>query len=302
MNWDVAHRVASMAAAQAHRDLELDRLEYVDVYAALRQAGVDGMARPMSRLFGVYVSPQHNGPAVLLNANLDIIAQRHTAGHELGHHLMRHGSAFDKELDRATRWGDGSWPDEEKVAEAFAAWFLMPPPAVHVALARIGVLRPRLPEHAYQVARWLGTSYAGTVHHLHRLRLLTGEQRGVWLKAKPAALKASLADGPVAGKAHVHVVAAGAHRSTVRADVGDLIVLRSPGAHFDALPQGLLPADTGQGRLFEEECALMSAAEVTDAFTGTAEVRARMSDGVDVLEITVQRQAPRADVQALWPA
>ncbi|GAA3123412.1 ImmA/IrrE family metallo-endopeptidase [Nonomuraea salmonea] len=135
MNWDVAHRVASMAAVQAHRDLGVDRLQYVDVYAALRRAGVIGMARPMARLFGVYVSPQDNGPAVLLNENLDIIAQRHTAAHELGHHRLGHRSAYDQELDRATRWGDGTWPDEEKIAEAFAAWFLMPP-AVRASSAR----------------------------------------------------------------------------------------------------------------------------------------------------------------------
>ncbi|MEV1173393.1 ImmA/IrrE family metallo-endopeptidase [Nonomuraea sp. NPDC049784] len=302
MNWDVAHRVASMAAVQAHRDLGVDRLQYVDVYAALRRAGVIGMARPMARLFGVYVSPQDNGPAVLLNENLDIVAQRHTAAHELGHHRLGHCSAYDQELDRATRWGDGTWPDEEKIAEAFAAWFLMPRPSVRAALDRIGVPCPRLPVHAYQMARWLGTSYAGTVHHLHRLRMLTREQKTLWLKAKPATLKAMLADRPVHGKAHVHVVAPGAHQATVRVDAGDLITLRSPGACFGTLPEGLLPAGRGQGQLFAEESALAAAAEVTDAFTGTAEITVQIADSDDLLQVTVERQAPRAGSQKLWPA
>ncbi|MFI7126846.1 ImmA/IrrE family metallo-endopeptidase [Nonomuraea sp. NPDC050153] len=301
MNWNIAHRIASIAAVQAHRDLGVDRHEYVDVYAALREAGVIGMARRMPRLFGMYASPQDDGPAVLLNASLDIIAQRHTAAHELGHHRLRHGTAYDKELDRSSHWGDGTWPDEEKLAEAFAAWFLMPPPALHSALGRIGVGRPRQPEHAYQVARWLGTSYAGTVHHLHRLRLLTREQKALWLKMKPAAIKATLADGAVPSKAHVHVIDTAAHNTTVRVDVGDLVVLRIPGARFDTLPEALLPTNISEGQLFWDETAPAAAAEVTDALRDTAVVIAHVPGADDVLQFTVARQSPRVGEQRLWP-
>lgn len=300
MNWNIAHQVAAIAAVQAHRDLEVDRNEYVDVYAALREAGVVGMARPMPRLFGVYASPRDDGPAVLLNANLDIVAQRHTAAHELGHHRLRHGSAFDEELDRTSHWGDGSWPDEEKTAEAFAAWFLMPLPAVRLALRRIGVGRPRLPEHAYQVARWLGTSYAGTVNQLHRLRLLTRAQKTSWLKVKPAAIKATLAGGPVPGKAHVHVIDTTAYGATARVDTGDLVVVRKVGAQFDRLPDSLVPIGNQEGQLFWDEAALAATAEVTDALTDTAALTVRLPDAADLLEFNVTRQSPRIGVQELW--
>ncbi|GAA0829146.1 hypothetical protein GCM10009525_27510 [Streptosporangium amethystogenes subsp. fukuiense] len=301
MNWDVAHTVAAMAAVQAHRDLEVDRDDYVDVHGALREAGLDGMARPMPRLFGMYFSPHDRGPGVLLNAQLDIITQRHTAAHELGHHRLGHGTALDKELDRTVGWGDGSWPDEEKTAEAFAAWFLMPPPAVGSALRRIGVERPRVPEHAYQIARWLGTSYTGTVNHLHRLRLLTRAQKAAWLKTKPAVIKTTLAGGLVPSKAHVHVIDTTVHRATVRVDVGDLVVLRTPGAHFDALPDCLVPTDNPEGQLFWDEDAPATVAEVTDALTSTATVTVRMPGAADLLEVTIARQSPRVGVLELWP-
>ncbi|MET9914068.1 hypothetical protein ABZZ74_46385 [Streptomyces sp. NPDC006476] len=58
---------------------------------------------------------------MLLNANLNIVTQRHTAAHELGHHVLHHRTAADDDLSPALRWGNGSWPDEEKTAEAFAA-------------------------------------------------------------------------------------------------------------------------------------------------------------------------------------
>ncbi|MER7209801.1 ImmA/IrrE family metallo-endopeptidase [Streptosporangium sp. NPDC000239] len=300
MNWDVAHRLASIAAVQAHRDLRIDRDEYVDVHAALQEAGVVGMARPMPRLFGMYFSPQDNGPAVLLNANLDIVTQRHTAAHELGHHRLQHDTAFDKDLDRTARWGDGSWSDEEKTAEAFAAWFLMPPPAVRSALGRIGIDRPRLPEHAYQVARWLGTSYAGTVNHLHRLKLLTQAQKTAWLKAKPAAIKASLLRGLVSNKVHVHVIGMAAHGATVRVEVGDLVVLWDTNAHFEMLPDVLLSADNSEGQVLWGEGSSAVAAEVTDALRSTAVVTVRVPGAADLLEFTVARQSPRRGVQDLW--
>ncbi|MBN6050747.1 ImmA/IrrE family metallo-endopeptidase, partial [Nonomuraea sp. RK-328] len=302
MNWNIAHRIASIAAVQAHRDLGVDRDEYIDVYAALGEAGVIGMARRLPRLFGMYASPQDEGPAVLLNANLDIVAQRHTAAHELGHHRLQHGTAYDNELDRTARWGDGTWPDEEKLAEAFAAWFLMPPPAVLSTLKKIGVSRPRVPEHAYQMARWLGTSYAGTVHHLHRLRLLSQEQKARWLKIKPATIKATLAERAVGGDVHVHVINTTAHGMTLRVDVGDLIVLRAADAHYELLPDALHSTDGLVGQLFWDDGAPPAAAEVTDALKGTAVVAVRVPGAIDLLQFTVERQSPRVGDCRLWPS
>lgn len=302
MNWDVAHKVAAMEAVKAHRDLDVDRDGYVDVYGALLRADVAGIARPMPRLFGVYFAPRDNGPGILLNASLDIVAQRHTAAHELGHHRAGHGTALDEELDRSRMWGDGSWPDEEKVAEAFAAWFLMPPPAVQTALAQIGVRRPLVPEHAYRIARILGTSYAGTVNHLHRLRMLSPAQKTAWLKVKPASVKAELAGSTVSGKAHVHLINTGAHGTTVRVDAGDLLILGNTGARFESLPPALQVPENAWGQLSLGEAPAAIAAEVTDAFTGTASATVHVSGAAGLLEFTLERQAPRVGVQSLWPA
>ncbi|WP_406324895.1 ImmA/IrrE family metallo-endopeptidase [Streptomyces sp. NBC_01617] len=294
MNWAVAHRIAGIAAIQAHRDLAIDRTRYVPVHQALRTASLTGMARPMPRLFGVYFSPADNGPAVLLNASLNIITQRHTAAHELGHHRLRHRTAADDELNPALRWGDGTWPEEEKTAEAFAAWFLMPRPAVLAALEWICRGRPDSPVHVYRLARELGTSYAGTVRHLQHLRLLDATRAREWAKVSPADLRSSLAQGAVLPPdAHVHVLTARMREQHVHAEVGDLLVLDDAEGRFASLPKGLA--------LWPGVSRPLAAVEVTEELDGVRVLEFSCAGSREVVEVSVHRESPRLGVDEVWP-
>jgi Zn-dependent peptidase ImmA (M78 family) len=296
VNWAVAHRIAGIAAAQAHRDLGIDRTRYVPVHQALKRADLVGMAQPMPRLFGVYLSPADKGPAVLLNANLNIVTQRHTAAHELGHHQLRHRSAADDDLSPALRWGNGSWPDEEKTAEAFAAWFLMPRPAVLAGLDRICQGQPTSPEHVYQLARELGTSYTGTVRQMQNLRLLGADRARQWAKISPAALRSSLAGGTsLPADAHVHVVTAASHLQQVHADVGDVLIVQEKEASLISLPKGLVRW-TGAGQAAEVEAVVM-----TDGFCGSAVLEVSAPGLDEPMQLTVVRDSPRAGVHDVWP-
>ncbi|MFK4122481.1 ImmA/IrrE family metallo-endopeptidase [Streptomyces longwoodensis] len=294
MNWAVAHRIAGIAAAQAHRDLGIDRTRYVPVHQALKRADLVGMAQPMPRLFGVYLSPADKGPAVLLNANLNIVTQRHTAAHELGHHQLRHRSAADDDLSPALRWGNGSWPEEEKTAEAFAAWFLMPRPAVLAGLDRICQGQPTSPEHVYRLARELGTSYTGTVRQMQNLRLLEADRARQWAKISPAALRSSLVGGAaLPADAHVHVVSAASHLQQVHAGVGDVLIVQEDKASWISLPKGLVRwTDAGQ----EAEAVVM-----TDEFCGSAVLEVSASCLNEPVQLTVMRDSPRAGVHDVWP-
>ncbi|MGI5473339.1 ImmA/IrrE family metallo-endopeptidase [Streptomyces sp. CA-132043] len=304
MNWNVAHRIAGIAANQAHRDLAVDRTGYVHVHRALRTAGLIGMAQPMPRLFGVYFSVHDNGPAVLLNADLDVITQRHTAAHELGHHRLGHRSAYDQEMDPALRWGNGSWPEEEKVAEAFAAWFLMPRPAVLAALERVAGGPPRSPEHAYLVARALGTSYAGTVRHLVRLSQLDAGRAERWLKIAPAEVKRALAQGAaVPARSHVHVLTTALHGRCLHVDVGDVLVLQSAGNSFGSLPTGLVPrpdaaAGDAEAGAAPEHCAAL---DVTAELGSPARLVIDVAGHDTPLVLTIRREVPRTGLDDVWP-
>lgn len=226
MRWDVAHRVAGIAAVHAHRDYGVDRSAYVDVFAAIKAAGIDCVAQPLPRLLGMYVSPKDDGPAILVNSGQDEIGIRHSAGHEFGHHALEHRSRFEE--DPFARWGDGTWPDEEKTAEAFAAWFLMPPPAVRAALRLVGIEAPRDGADAYQIARWLGTSYAGTVRHLVNIRIIYPQQANAWFKIAPASLRRR-SQGPADDPpSHVWVLRPSANGATAHVAPGDRLHLLLP--------------------------------------------------------------------------
>jgi hypothetical protein len=223
MRWDVAHRVASIAAVHAHRDYGIDRSGYADVFAAIEASGIDCMAQPLPRLLGMYVRPEDGGPAILVNSGQDEIGIRHSAAHELGHHALGHTSRWDE--DPFARWGDGTWPDDEKTAEAFAAWFLMPPSAVRTAMRLAGVHTPSSGGDVYQIARWLGTSYAGTVRQLVNVRLARPQQANAWIRIPPASLRRT-AQGPADGPpGHVWVLRACANGATARVAVGDRLHL-----------------------------------------------------------------------------
>ncbi|MFE2246181.1 ImmA/IrrE family metallo-endopeptidase [Streptomyces lavendulae] len=296
MNWATAHRIAGIAAVQAHRDLGIDRTRYVQVHKALKVAGVAGMAQPMPRLFGVYVSPSDNGPAVLLNADLDIVTQRHTAAHELGHHRLLHGTSADDDLSPLLRWGNGSWPDHEKIAEAFAAWFLMPRPAVLRGLEWISQGPPASPEQVYRLARDLGTSYAGTVRHLQHLRLLDEGRASRWVKIAPAALRHTLTGGvALPANAHVHVITADSHLQQLHADVGDVLLVRIDGAGFTSLPKGLSLWPAGAPPAADD------AAVVSEELVGSVVLQISVPGHDELLQLEVIRDSPRAGVDDVWP-
>ncbi|MFC6067035.1 ImmA/IrrE family metallo-endopeptidase [Streptomyces ochraceiscleroticus] len=243
-----------IAAAQAHEAFATRNDEYIDVFAALRRAGVEVMGQELSGLLGLYVDDTQGVPGCLVNTGLEEVSMRHTAAHELGHHRLRHGTSVDHQEQSPGRWGEG-WPQHEKEAEAFASWFLMPSPAARTALARCGLQRPGSPLDAYRMARWLGTPYATTVRHLVRLKMIDRATETVWLKHSPAALKAELAGGlPLDRRAHLHLLTPAAHEATLHVASGDCLLLAVPTAAWDHLPPGLTgtPPDTTGQLVFED--------------------------------------------------
>jgi hypothetical protein len=204
LTWPDAHRVAAIAAAQAHHEfgLDVDRPP-MDVAAAIAAAGLPLIWRPMSRLFGAYVTGPGLRPGVLVTSAVPVGARRHTAAHELGHHQLGHTSAVDDgsclQIDSPDDHAGAPlpgrparWSDAEKAAEAFAAWFLMPRRAVDAALGRLGIARVDSPADVYRLSLQLGTSYRSTARHLPNLRRATPAQSRLWMRQPPGRIKAGI--------------------------------------------------------------------------------------------------------------
>lgn len=204
VTWQAAHQIAHMAAAQTHARLgaELSGVS-VDVTAAIREAGVALMWQPMPTMFGAYLNEDGGRPGILINSGLPRGARRYTAAHELGHHALGHvttvddGSTIDtvlrEEVDAIPiRRRRRDWPDQEKYAEAFASWFLMPRQVVRNALSRLGLERPRTDLDVYRLSLLLGTSYRTTVRHLANLKLAHQSNLSAWSRTAPSRIKAML--------------------------------------------------------------------------------------------------------------
>jgi hypothetical protein len=164
--WRQAHRVAQLAAVHARADLDVPLDAYVDVVAAIHRADIPLMFRDMPGHFGTYISPATYGPGILVNSGLAMPTLRHTAAHELGHHQLRHGDSVDLDLDLWESQAPEAWTGTEMSAEAFAAWFLMPRPAVLRGLRLLGTDKPRSAHDAYRLATLLGASFRGVCRHL----------------------------------------------------------------------------------------------------------------------------------------
>lgn len=196
--WAEANGVSMLAAAQAHGDYGIDTATWpVDVYGAIYTADVMTIWRQMPKQFGAYINDPGSRPGVMINNGLPHAAQRQTAGHELGHHWWKHGTTKDGDLDPP---GDRRppWPPEEKLAESFASWFLMPRKAAVAALDRLGIKQLRSPADAYLLSLLLGTPYRATVRHLPNIRLVSRARAAEWIRVPPNVIKNRLDQAHVA--------------------------------------------------------------------------------------------------------
>lgn len=102
---------------------------------------------------------------ILISSVRPVPRRTFTCAHELGHHWFGHGSTMDelKEDERS----DSQKP-EEVLANAFAAFFLMPTAGVRGAFARRNwSIKAASPEQFFTIACEFGVGYRTLINHLH---------------------------------------------------------------------------------------------------------------------------------------
>jgi hypothetical protein len=185
------------AAAEVHDELGIDTSARIDVFAAIER-DVDLFFKPIGAA-GLYLPADHlggNAAGIVVNSDHPLALQRYSAAHELGHHHFGHAPDVDLEAELVARPDREQLPDEEKLAEAFASWFLAPPELVDAVLEQLGLERPRTPRDAYQLALRLGTSYTASCYHLPSLKLLDGPRGHQWAQIELRRIKEETAPRP----------------------------------------------------------------------------------------------------------
>ena len=189
MRWDQAGSEAMRFARGVHDKYGATLDSPIDIFGIIRSAGIVLAFRPMSGKVSATLVREDGAAGIIINSNHPLSRQRYSAAHELGHYEFGHRSTIDcgEELDRSL-----GLDDQEKLAESFAAWFLMPYPLVLKTVHQIGLRSVSRAEDAYQIALRLGTSFGATVLQLRNQGLLNASVQQALAKIAPAKLKQSI--------------------------------------------------------------------------------------------------------------
>lgn len=142
------------------------RIAPVDPVDLAVDCGCEVMFSANDSLEGMYsTSPR---PSIVLGSRRPSGRIAFTCAHELGHHIFKHGIHLD-----AVSAGR-SEVTEERLADMFAGYLLMPPPAITVAMRSRDIqLGSITPEQIWSLASYFGVGYSTLVDHMeHALQLL----------------------------------------------------------------------------------------------------------------------------------
>ncbi|MXY33960.1 MAG: ImmA/IrrE family metallo-endopeptidase, partial [Boseongicola sp. SB0664_bin_43] len=211
------------------------RVQRVDVFDSIDRQGAALMFQPFDKLLGAFLK-QNGAAGIILNTERPLGMQRFTAAHELGHLTLGHDPHADDEriLRRGPIADDRTYRQvapEEREADAFASWFLLPSHLITAQMEVQGwdVHRFSSPATIYQASLRFGTSYAGAIYGLEREKVITRGMRHELLKAKPKDLKLELLDGhalPNPRRSDVWLLTERDEGAVIEAGRDDLFLLR----------------------------------------------------------------------------
>lgn len=145
-----------------------------------------------------------------------------TCAHEIGHHVLGHGTVIDEIIE------SGSDKEIEKEADFFGGMLLMPDSLIKRVARdlKIDFSNPD-PEKLYIASRYIGASYVGLITHLSfNIKCITYAQYTQLKKSSVAAIKRNLSGEKVTGD--VFVIGGWWKDKAIDMCVGDQILSEQP--------------------------------------------------------------------------
>lgn len=224
MDRKTRHRLFRESASLALRTrlkLNVPLGSAINPYWACESLGIEVRFVDVPSLEGIY----HRGerPLVLLSSCRPSGRKSATCGHELGHHLLGHGTSVD-EIDfesMLSAWNDS----KEYSADIFSAFFLMPRELIRGLLASLGVdCRTPKEEDIYTAAMLLDVSYAGFVTHtIRNLGLVGPESEQRLRRVRLPDIRGRIAGASVRDGRLIDLLNCGAARE-IRVETGDRVL------------------------------------------------------------------------------
>jgi len=128
---------------------------------------------------------------ILISSHRPPPRQRFTCAHELGHLFYKHQGIHIDEIETPFPSTTSYKAPDEKVADQFAAFLLMPPSTVMSGFSKRKIrLQKATPIEIYTIAAWLGVGYTTLITHLQfGLKKISNFQAQELKKISPKEIK-----------------------------------------------------------------------------------------------------------------
>jgi Zn-dependent peptidase ImmA (M78 family) len=216
-------RVAAAQAMKTRKQSQCSLHSPLNVFDLCERLGVSVLFQDIPSMEGIYMPDAQPRPAIIVSSLRPMGRKAMTCGHELGHHVFKHGRQWDELIEERSQ--SRRFDPDEFQADVFAACLQMPKTAVSHALAN----RMLDPEHCraediFALSTYFGVSYGALVTHLERTLNLIGMKRASELAArKPQDLREALLGEPC--PQNLTVVNLGWEERAVDVETGDTLLL-----------------------------------------------------------------------------
>lgn len=218
--------LAQIAVAQAMRIRKQAKCSLhspLNVFDLCERLGLSVFFQDIPSMEGIYMPDARPRPAIVVSSLRPAGRKAMTCGHELGHHVFKHGKQWDELIEDRSQ--SRRFEPDEFQADVFSSYLQMPKSAVSHALA-IRNLDPEKcrAEDIFALSTFFGVSYDAFVTHLERTLSLIGMQRASELAAwKPKDLREALLGDPC--PQNLFVVDLHWEDRAVDAEVGDSLIV-----------------------------------------------------------------------------
>jgi len=216
-------RLAIATAMKIRKQAGVSLHSLINIFDFSERFGVSVFFHDIPSMEGVYQADATPQPAIIVSSLRPAGRKALTCGHELGHHIFKHGTQWDELMDSRTQ--ARRFEPVEFLVDVFSAAVQMPKLAVTHEFAKRS-LDPTLSsaEDIYALSTLFGVSYSGFVTHMERsLGIINMRRASELTKQQPKQLRESLLGE--ACPQNLVIVDEHWQDKTIDIEVGDLILL-----------------------------------------------------------------------------